>query len=261
MPISVSADLIRMSQPEFAEVAYGVMSELFTLRHELGRLFDEKVYANALVASMNDVQSEVRIDISFRDFQKRYFMDLVASSGAVFELKAVEALHARHSGQLLNYLLLADLQHGKLVNLRPEKVEHLFINATQTHADRIQFEIDDSEWHKTNGFGSAEKSLVIEMLRDWGTGLERALYVEALIHFSGGQEQVLRETGVILNDTPVAKQTVDLCAPRIAFKVTTFEHNAIGYRKDLMRFLDRTELEAIQWINVSRNRLVFKTLK
>lgn len=261
MPISVGTELVRLSQPEFAKVAYGVMSEVFTLHRELGRLFNEKVYRNAMVARMEDVQSEVRIDIWFRDFRKRYFIDLVASAGAIFELKSVETLHARHSGQLLNYLLLTELQHGKLVNLRPEKIEHKFINATQTRADRIQFEIDDSEWHNTNGFGSAEKSLVIEMLRDWGTGLERALYEEALIHFSGGSEQVLGDIDVVLNQVPVAKQTVALCAPRIAFKITTFEKDANSYRKDLIRFLGRTKLDAIHWINISRNRLSFKTLK
>lgn len=261
MPVSVDAELVRLSQSEFAEVAYSVMAEVFALHHELGRLFDEKVYQNALTARMENVQSEVAIDVSFRDFRKLYFMDVVASDGAVFELKAVNALHARHRGQLLNYLLLAELRHGKLVNLRPEKIEHEFVNATQTHAERIKFEVDDSRWQATAGFGSAEKSLVKEMLRDWGTGLERALYEEALIHFSGGMEQVLGEIDVVLGQAPLAKQTVALCAPRIAFRLTTFENDANGYRKDLVRFLNRTKLDAVHWINISRNRLTFETLK
>ena len=261
MPVSVSTELVRLSQSEFAEVAYGVMAEVFALHHELGRLFDEKVYKNALTSRMENIQSEVRIDVSFRDFCKSYFMDVVASSGAVFELKAVSALHAWHRSQLLNYLLLAELRHGKLVNLRPKKVEHEFVNATQTYAERIEFGIDDSRWQATDGFGSAEKSLVEEMLRDWGTGLERALYEEALIHFSGGTEQVLGEIGVVLDQAPLAKQTIALCAPRIAFRLTTFENDANGYRKNLIRFLNRTELDAFHWINISRNRLTFETLK
>lgn len=261
MSVSVATKLIRLSQQEFAEVAYGVMAEVFTLHRELGRLFNEKVYKNALLARIENIQSEVAINVSFRDFRKLYFMDVVASGGAVFELKAVKALHGRHRGQLLNYLLLAELEHGKLVNLRPERVEHEFVNATQTHAERIKFEIDDSMWQATAGFGSAEKSLLEELLCDWGTGLERVLYEEAFIHFCGGAEQVFGEIDVILDQASLARQTVALCAPRIAFRFTTFENDANAYRKDLIRFLNRTELDAIHWINISRNRLAFETLK
>ena len=260
MPISVGTKLVRLSQMEFAEVAYRVMAEVFSMRHEMGRLFDEKIYKNALMARLDNVKSEVRIDVSFRDFHKPYFMDMVASSGAVFELKAVSALHARHRSQLMNYLLLTELRHGKLVNLRPKKVEHEFVNATQTRTERIKFKLDDSRWQATKGFGTAEKSLVKELLSDWGTGLERALYEEALIHFSGGSEQVFSEIDVVLDQATLAKQTVALCAPRIAFRLTTFENDSNGYRKDLIRFLNRTELDAIQWINISRNQLTFETL-
>jgi len=260
MPVSVNTKLVRLSQMEFAEVAYGVMAEVFSVHHEMGRLFDEKVYRNALDERLDNVKTEVRIDVSFRDFCKPYFMDVVASSGAVFELKAVSALNARHRSQLLNYLLLTELQHGKLVNLRPKKVEHEFVNATQPRTERIKFGTNDSRWLATDGFGTAEKLLLKELLSDWGTGLERALYEEALIHFFGGSEQVLGEIDVVLDRTTLAKQTVALCAPRIAFKLTTFENAANGYRKDLIRFLNRTELDAIQWINISRNQLTLETL-
>ena len=261
MPVSVGTKLVKLSQIEFAEVAYNVMADVFSIHHEMGRLFDEKVYRNALAERLDHVKSEVRIDVSFRDFCKSYFMDMVASSGAVFELKVVSALHARHRSQLMNYLLLTELQHGKLVNLRPKKVEHEFVNATQTYAERIKFRIDDSKWKTTNGFGPAEKLLMKELLSDWGTGLERSLYEEALIHFSGGPEQVLNEIDVVLDQRILAKQTVTLCAPRIAFKLTTFATDTHGYRKDLTRFLNRTELSAIQWINISRNQLTFETLE
>ncbi|MEA2068197.1 MAG: GxxExxY protein [Verrucomicrobiota bacterium] len=260
MPISVGTKLVKLSQTEFAEVAYRVMAEVFSVHHEMGRLFDEKVYRNALVARLDNVKSEVRIDVSFRDFRKPYFMDVIASSGAVFELKAVSALHAQHRSQLMNYLLLTELQHGKLVNLRPKKVEHEFVNATQPRAERIKFRIDDSRWQATDGYGAVEKLLVKELLSDWGTGLERALYEEALIHFTGGSEQVLREIDVVLDQATLAKQTVALCAPRIAVRLTTFENDTNGYRKDLIRFINRTELDAIQWINISRNQLTFETL-
>lgn len=261
MPVSIDAELVRLSQAEFAEVAYGVMAEIFTLHRELGRLFDEKVYGNALTERLDNVQSEVAINVSFRDFQKKYFMDAIASAGAVFELKTVDALHTRHRGQLLNYLMLADIRHGKLVNLRPEQVEHEFVNNSQTHDERTRFGIDDSRWQALAGFGAAERTLVEEIVCDWGTGLERALYEEALIHFLSGTEQVLSDIDVFLDQVLLAKQTVTLCAPCIAFRLTTFDNKTDGYRKDLASFLNRTKLDAIQWINISRKQLTFETLK
>ena len=199
MPISVETQLKTLSQAEFAAVSYDVMAELFALHNELGHLFDEKVYKNALQSRMSNLQTEVEIRVSFRDFCKSYYMDALASSGAVFELKAVDTLHRRHRSQLLNYLLLTELQHGKLVNLHTEKVEHEFVNTTLTRAERTRFEIHDILWQPSQGFASPEKMLFIEMLHDWGTGLERSLYKDGLIHMFGGEDHVAQDVDVVLD--------------------------------------------------------------
>ena len=149
MPISVETQIKGLSQVEFAEVSYAVMAEIFDLQRGLGRLFDEKVYKNALQSRMSNLQTEVEIKVSFRDFQKSYFMDVLASSGAVFELKAIESINQRHRSQLLNYLLLCDLKHGKLVNLRSDSVEHEFVNATQSLEERQTFVVDKAQWLET----------------------------------------------------------------------------------------------------------------
>ena len=69
------------------------------------------------------------------------------------------------------------------------------------------------------------------------------------------------EVDVFLDQTAMAKQTVAWCAPHIAFKLTTFEKTSPGYRKDLLRFIERTELDAIHWINISRDQLTIETLQ
>ena len=194
MPVAVDTPLTILSQAAFAEVSYSFMAEIFSLHRELGRLFDEKVYKNAVASRLDDIQTEVEIRVVFRDFQKSYFMDILASSGAVFELKTVDTLLQRHRSQLLNYLLLTGLKHGKLVNLRPEKVEHEFINAKQTLQERCSFSIHNSGFHSSNGFGSAEQALIIELIRDSGTGLERSLYEEAILHFIGDYSLSSNET-------------------------------------------------------------------
>ena len=261
MPVSVNADLVRLSQEEFSSVAYRVMSEVFSIHSQYGRLFDEAVYEKALAERFEDAQSEVCIEVSFRDFQKLYYMDLVVGAGAVFELKTVDMLHARHASQLLNYLLLTGLQHGKLINFRSRSVEHKFVNTTHTYADRIQFDVVDTDWHETDGFRLNQKNLVCEMVRDWGTGLERALYEEALLHFCGGPELASKSIGVLSKHRLIAEQSSVLCSHDVALKVTTIERNLADYRQELMRFLQRTNLDAMQWVNISRSRLTFETLQ
>ncbi|MDF7801091.1 GxxExxY protein [Pontiellaceae bacterium B1224] len=260
MPVSVDAQLSELSQAEFSKVSYEVMAEIFALHRELGRLFDEIVYKNTLKSRMDNIETEVEIKVSFRDFHKSYFMDVLASSGAVLELKAVDTLHQRHRSQLLNYLLLTELKHGKLVNLRPEMVQHEFINATQTLEERQLFNIQDSGWHSSIGFESTEKSLLIELIRDWGTGLERSLYEEALIHLIADQNLINNEVDVLLNGNVVATQPVLLCSPSTALKLTTFENNTDIYRKDLCQFLAKTPLKTIQWINISRGLIALETI-
>jgi GxxExxY protein len=260
MPISVDAKLMRLSQTEFGKIAYRVMHEVFAVHAKLGRLFDEQVYQHALATQVADLKREVKIDVCFRDFRKQYFMDAVVANGAVFELKAVDSLTSAHRSQLLNYLLLCELKHGKLVNLRPEKIAHEFVNTRLTLAERRQFRLDDNEWHPTKGFGTSERTLLVELLNDWGTGLERALYEEALIHLLGGKEQVITQVDISLGHGKSTKQAVALCGPRTMIRVTAFEKSDQGFAEQLKRFLDATGLDVIQWINISRHRLTLKTL-
>jgi GxxExxY protein len=257
MPISIETELVRPSQQEFSRIAFDVMAEIFSIHNTLGRLFDEKVYKNALAERVDAAQSEVPIHISYRDFNKTYFMDLLIAKGAVFELKAANAINARHRSQLLNYLLLAELPHGKLVNLRSESVEHEFANTTLTHTDRIMFGVDYSEWDATEGFDYSKRTLIADMMKDWGTGLDIALYREAIHHFCGTKKGSIP---VCLNGKYVSNQTMDLCDSKVAMAVTTFETISEHYQKHLTRLIHSTPLDAIHWINISQNTLTFKTL-
>ena len=181
MPITIDADLRRLSQDEFGRVAFEVMGHAFDVHRELGRLFDESVYQTELAARCGNARTEVRLEVSFEDFRKVYLLDLLVENGALFEIKTVDSFHDRHRGQLLNYLLLSDLGHGKLINFRPTSVQHEFVNTMLTRSDLKTFEINDREWAD----GSAPygiKKRMAAMLRDLGAGLDLQLYKEALIH-------------------------------------------------------------------------------
>jgi GxxExxY protein len=260
MPITLQSELRRASQEEFGQIAYDVMDVIFDVHHEFGRFLEEDIYRTTIAQRLKDAQAEFAVEIEFDSFAKSYYLDLVVDAAACFEFKAVERLVGRHRAQLLNYLQLVELEHGKLVNLRPELVEHEFVNATRTCAERRNFEVVDDLW-----VASSEHNLLpwlTAALRDWGTGLDLNLYQEAATHFYGGPERVLGTAEIRDNGILVGRQPVRLAAPDIAFKITAipsktfpeFEHHA-------RRFLTHSTLSALHWINIVHGQILFKTLR
>jgi GxxExxY protein len=260
MPIKVPPGLRRLSYEQFAQAAYQVMDVVFAVHKELGRLFDETVYQTEIARRLKDARVEVPIEVSFEGSCKTYYLDLVFGGGAVFELKAVEALTDRHRAQLLNYLLLAELLHGKLLNMRLEAVEHEFVNAAVAREDRIRFAVEDRDFSIVGG-GGVLRDLIVSMLRDWGVGLDIGLYEEALTHFLGGSEQVLQPVAIFVGGGKAGNQARPLAAPGVAFKISALGQGRQRYESHLRRFLAHTSLECLQWINVGRKVITFKTIK
>lgn len=185
---------------------------------------------------------------------------LVVDGGALFELKAVAHLNDEHRAQLLNYLLLTGCRHGKLLNFRPERLEHEFVNTTLTHADRISFEVDDSAWDNSVESASMIRNLVEEILRDWGTGLDAQLYVDALTHFLGGEERVIGKVPIVSEGRCIGHQRVRRANAESVLKCTTFAHSQESFESHALRFLNLTNLKRMFWINISLKTVRLKTL-
>jgi hypothetical protein len=146
-----------------------------------------------------------------------------------------------------------------LVNLRPESVQHEFVNAPLSHANRTQFTVDCAGFEE--GGNLNWQGWFIEMLRDWGTNLEICLYEEALTHCLGGEAKILQPVEVLAGSRSVTRQLFRLITPDTAFKITAFPELQRNYQSQLERMLHRTKLARMQWINVSRKCVTFKTLK
>jgi GxxExxY protein len=262
MPIVVDAEVCRLSQQEFGAVAYDVMQCIFQVHHDLGRFFDEAVYRDALAHCLPNAHKEVSIKVRFDGFCKEYFIDLLIARGAIFELKTTDNLSSRHQSQLINYLLLAELGHGKLVNLRTESVQHRFVNTSLSFADRRQFVVDVSAWKVTEEPHRKLPSSFEAVVREWGTGLERRLYEEAVIHLLGGMETVLGQVPVVLSGQPVRSQPVLWAGRDTIVRVTALDSASLTKQEEhLRRFVDHTQVAALQWINVGTSQLTFKTLQ
>ncbi len=260
MPITMSTSVRRLSQSEFGELAYQVMKCVFEIHDELGRLFDEKVYKRELAYRYPGVQLEVPITIRHGAFAKTYHLDVLVADGGLFEFKMAENLVPKHRAQTLNYLYLADLSHGKLVNLRPEQVEHEFVNTTWTREDRLRFELVTDRWQDTVPGASGFREVFTALLRDWGTGLELPLYKEALIHFLGGEAQVLAEVEVRMSDHTLGLQKLSLAAPRTAFFLTALGQSAGSFETDARRLLRHADLDAILWADLRLATVTLTTL-
>ncbi len=262
MPVKVCADIRHLEQREFGEIAYRVMDRVFAIHNEMGRFLDENTYRDAVSISVgDDAQAEVRVEVAFEDFRRDYFMDLLVGGGAVFELKAVNGIGAAHRAQLLNYLLLCGLSHGKLVNLRGEKVEHEFVNTHLKHSDRTAFGVVDRGWKEPGSKDRPLKGWLLAFLRDVGAGLDVHLYESAISHFFGGVDAVHHEVDVMLNGSCCGRQNVRLAAPKWAFKATTIDDAEMpGFEDHTRRFLRHTSLEGIHWINITRALVTFRSI-
>jgi GxxExxY protein len=261
MPIRVDAELRRMPRQDCSRLAYEVMNVVFEVHNSLGRFFDEDIYRDEIARRRSDVRTEVLIEVTFRDFRKPYYMDLLIDGGLVFELKTVERLVPRHRSQLLNYLLLTELPHGKLVNLRSELVEHEFVNTTLTLRDRTAFAVREVDWDEPVSNNYNVKDLMVEMLWDWGVGLDLHLYEDALTHFLGGEDCVIKQVEIVVDGRSCGRQKVRLASPEAAFKIAALgEEGRIRFEDHARRFLKHTRLRAIHWINLTREQVLFRTL-
>jgi GxxExxY protein len=259
MPVYLEHEIRRVSQEEFGELAFVAMGCMFEIHNEFGRFFDEGIYKRELQRRLPSIALEVPLQVNYEPFRKTYFLDVVFDAAAVFEIKTVGAFTNRHRAQLLNYLALCDLSHGKLVNLRPAVVRHEFINSNLRHAERTQPEFTVDGWCE---FGKAG-------LRDWfaglisdpGTGLDIGLYDDAVTDLFGGPVEVEQDVEIASHGTILGKQRFRLIQPDVAFKITALSTNRSEFEAHARRLLAQTHLHAIQWINVTLHEVTFQTLR
>jgi GxxExxY protein len=261
MPIRCAVPIPRLNQKQFGEISFRVMAHVFAIHRDFGRLFDERIYKQELAQRLPGVRLETQVDVTHRTFTKRYFLDVLTAEGALFEFKAVEDFTPRHRAQLLNYLLLLDLAHGKLVNLRSAEVQHEFVNAAMTTGERRCFAVQRHDFDVHSPGAVALEAILIPLLDDFGTGLDLSFYEEAVTHLLGGEATVVREVEVISCDgTTLGTQRLSLCAPDAAFRFTTLAIPPTSFSDHCRRLLRHLPLEAIQWINITNHEITLTTV-
>lgn len=160
-------------------------------------------------------------------------MDVLADHSAVFELKTVEALAPKHDAQLLNYLLLADRRRFTVVDDGVDAAPEL---------RRI-------------------KNLFLDLVGDWGTGLELTLYTEAMTELLGGEERVIQEIEIVSGTRVAGRQKVHLALPDIVLKITSADKRGRDrFVQHARRFLEHTRLHCLLWINITLHEILFQAI-
>jgi GxxExxY protein len=264
MPIRCSQQFEWIEEDEFRALDYRVMGYAFAIHNDLGPVFNEKVYQHALAASCArggfDVQTELPIAVEFGSFKKLLYIDLIVEGKTIYELKTATTLTPAHYTQALNYLLLAGGRHGKLVNFRPNSVEHKFVSTTLTDEERRRLTYSMDRWNSIDSDSRWFKDIVIELLDDWGGFLDIQLLYDAICHFRDGEEQVIQPIEVHHNGCSLGTQRAHLLSPTVAFKISAVTKDVVGYEKHLRRLLAHTTLTSIQWVNLDHHTVRFVTL-
>jgi GxxExxY protein len=262
MPID-APDLPRLGRREFAAFDYEVMRHAFAMHNEIGRMCDEQGYQADLTTRLSaldwpDCRREVPIRVSHQSFVKEYFIDLLVADRFVYELKTVETLTSSHKAQLLNYLLLTNTAHGKLINFRPLSVKAEFVNAAVDNESRheIQLVRDDFD-HSAAGL----REILMNLLADWGLFLDTALYSQALVHFLGGEAQVCRQLPLSRSGTEFASQRFQLVERDAAFLLTSYGRHLETHHTHFQRLINHSPLRALHWINLWQHEVSLCTIE
>ncbi len=266
MPIQCQHKLISVSQEEFYEVDYEIMELVFGIHNEFGRLFNEKIYQAELAdrcikAGFGSVLTEVPVKVSFKDFVKMYYIDLVVKNSLIYELKAVSSITREHQKQLINYLLLTGLKYGKIINFKTSSVKHRFVSTTLTPESRFEYEIDENYWENLDEDSIWLKDLISKLLLEWGAFLDLQLFFDAILYFRGGENNVVRNMEIKNDSILLGKQRVYLLNEKISFNLSAIPNQISHYESNLRKLIRHTSLQAIQWINMGYHKIQFKTIK
>lgn len=265
MPVHCDISFAPLNANDFTELDYLVMGSAYESQNDLGRLGDECVYQTDLChrlksAGINRVNTEVPLTVTHRDFVKTYFLDFVVENAALYELKTVTTFSREHDAQILNYVFLAGLSRGKLLNFRSQKVEGKLLVTPFTLETRRKIQVCASKWRELSPECGVLRTTLMNLLMDWGACLETRLYEEGLIHFLGGKDQVLQRLEIRRGDIQLGLQCFTVHAPELAFYLTGMPETTDSWKVHLNRLIAHTPLRAIQWINLSHNKIRFETV-
>lgn len=166
---------------------------------------------------------------------------------------------------------LAFAAHKELGRLCDESVYREFLRVRWVEAGHgsataevpitlSHFEFDTEGFCPLSNRCSLLTGRIETLLRDWGTFLEANLYLEALTHFLGGEEQVIQRIDIVDGAKILGRQRFHLIDKEISFRITSVTKDILGCQAHLQRLLSHTCLKAMHWINLNKHSVTVRTV-
>lgn len=265
MPISCDHKIVPMTQDAFVSIDYKLMELAFSIHNEFGRFCNESVYESELrhrciESGFEQVATQVPIRVSHAAFSKTLYADLLINGGALYELKATESLVPKNRAQTLTYLMLLELNHGKLLNWRPSSLQHEFVSTQLTLDRRRKFRADSTRWKPVAPHSKGIYELILALVSDWGLFLQTSLLMEAVAFLHKDISTNPEPVDVVHEGRIVGRQFMHLMGPESGF-VLSSTPSRDHYETHLRRLLQHTNLCSIQWVNVAHHDVSFITLE
>jgi len=110
------------------ELVYKIVGCAIKVHNELGCGLREKTYERALCLEMDSQQIQYSKQMKFPVYYQsvlidEYIPDLLVDNKIIIEIKTAESIVDEHRGQLLNYLRIAGIKVGLIINFNHPKLE------------------------------------------------------------------------------------------------------------------------------------------
>ena len=108
-----------------SEITSLILKGYFNVYNKLGYGFLEKVYENALIIELRNLELKCEKQVPIEVFYDgnnvgQYFADIIVNDCVIIELKAADGLIEEHEAQLVNYLRATNIEVGLLLNFGKE---------------------------------------------------------------------------------------------------------------------------------------------
>lgn len=263
MPIETAVPIRAADRQEFYDLDFEMMRHALEIHSEYGGVLDEAIYKNELALRCNaaglSMEREVLVRVRHGAFTKDYRIDLLMKRCVIVEGKTAERIVSAHRGQTANYLMLANIRFGSLINFQGPSAKREFVTALQDLEERRKFEISTAGWPRDAQHAKL-RDIAVAFCRDIGLSLDAPLYRSAFTFLLGGMSINPAKVPIYSTDVVLGHHLMHLLTPERGLAVTCLEKPA-PMRTTLHKLLNHTRLEAISWINLKHHEIQFNEVK
>jgi GxxExxY protein len=259
MPIETAVPILAATQAEFHDLDYEMMKHAFAIHGEFGGMLDESIYKAELTrrcrASGMQVEREALIRVRHDTFIKDYRLDILLERSSIVEAKTALQIVQAHHGQTANYLMLANIHHGSLVNFKGISAKREFVSSPQNHEERCRFDTRVTHWPQDEPHRTL-RDITLTFCADIGLSLDVQLYRSGFTHLLGGMAAHITEVPILSADTVLGTHPMHLLTGDQALAITCLERPG-SFRTNLRKILAHTALKSVSWINLRHHLIEF----